>query len=198
MSSLPVLFEMVGVMDPKPVGTVFVVDDDDAVRRLIQSLVNSVGLPAELYTSAEQFLSACDPQRPGCLVTDVRMPGMSGLDLQQALARRGISLPVIMVTAYADVPLAVQAMKSHAVDVMQKPFRNQELLDRIQQALRADAERRRQDSCRAESAARLSLLSEREREVLDLVVAGLPNKQIAHRLHLSEKTVEAHRGKVMR
>jgi len=178
--------------------TIFVVDDDDAMCRMIQSLVESVGLQAEIYSSAQAFMDAYRPDRPGCLLTDVRMPGMSGVELQEWLARERSLLPVILVTAHADVPLAVRAMKSQALDVIEKPFKLQDLLDRVQHAVRLDAERRAEHEKKSTAAKKLAALSDREYEVMSLVVAGLANKQIAHRLDLSEKTIEAHRSHVMK
>jgi two-component system response regulator FixJ len=178
--------------------TVFVVDDDDAMCRLIQNLVESIGLKARLFGSAQLFIEQFDPTLPGCLVSDVRMPGMSGVELQELLVQKGSLLPVILVTAHADVPLAVRAMKSHAVDVLEKPFKLQDLLDRIQHALRIDAERRQEHAKKTGASSRVAQLSERERQVMKMVVTGLANKQIAHRLDLSEKTIEAHRSHVMK
>lgn len=177
--------------------TVFIVDDDDGVRRALRLLMKSVGLPAETYDSATAFLEAFDPRRPGCLVLDVRMPGMSGLDLQKELAARDAAIPILFITAHGDVPMAVETMKSGAVDFIQKPFRDQDLLDRIQKALELDARNRSQESGKAEIEARIESLTTRERQVLDMVVAGMPNKAIAIDLGLSERTVEIHRSRVM-
>ena len=192
------ILELSGIMSLPKDATIFVVDDDEAMGRMIQSLVESVGLKAEIYSSAQAFMDAYDPQRPGCLLTDVRMPGMSGVELQEWLARERSLLPVILVTAHADVPLAVRAMKSQALDVIEKPFKLQDLLDRVQHAVRLDAERRAEHEKKTAAARKLSALSDREYEVMTLVVAGLANKQIAHRLDLSEKTIEAHRSHVMK
>lgn len=178
--------------------TVFVVDDDDQMRALVERLVASIGVRTEAYADAREFLAAHDPARAGCLVSDVRMPHMTGLELQEALAARESPLPVILLTAHADVQMAVRAMKANVVDVVEKPFRNPDLLERIQRALQLDRERREERRRKAEAAALLSQLSTREREVLDLVAAGLANKQIAHKLELSEKTIEAHRSNVMK
>ncbi len=178
--------------------TVFVVDDDDQVRGLVERLVLTIGARAESYADARDFLAAHEPGRSGCLVSDVRMPHMTGLELQEALAAQQSPLPVILLTAHADVPMVVQAMKSNVVDVVEKPFRNQDLLERIQRALHLDRDRREELLRRAEVEALLSHLSVREREVMDLVVAGLANKQIAQKLELSEKTIEAHRSHVMK
>ena len=181
---------------PEPV--VFIVDDDDAVRRFLSGLIESVELPVEAYASARDFLAAYEPGRPGCLVLDVRMPGMSGLELQRELAERAIDLPVIVLTGHGNVQVAVHAMKAGAVDFVEKPFDNELLLDRIQKAVaesvRADGERVK----RNEIANRMRLLSPRERQVLDLVVAGETNKGVARHLDISERTVEIHRANVMR
>lgn len=192
------ILELSGIMSLPKDATIFVVDDDEAMGRMIQSLVESVGLKAEIYSSAQAFMDSYDPARPGCLLTDVRMPGMSGVELQEWLARERSLLPVILVTAHADVPLAVRAMKSQALDVIEKPFKLQDLLDRVQHAVRLDADRRAEHEKKTTAARKLSALSDREYEVMTLVVAGLANKQIAHRLDLSEKTIEAHRSHVMK
>jgi FixJ family two-component response regulator len=178
--------------------TVFIVDDDDAVRRFLSGLIESVELRVETFASARDFLEAYEPGRPGCLVLDVRMPGMSGLELQRALADRAIDLPVIVLTGHGNVQLAVHAMKAGAIDFVEKPFDNEMLLDRIQKAV---AENVRAGSERIkwiEIAERMQLLTPREREVLDLVVAGQTNKGVARDLDISERTVEIHRANVMR
>ena len=178
--------------------TVFIVDDDDAVRRFLTGLIRSIDLKVEAYASAQDFLDAYRPGRPGCLLLDVRMPGMSGLELQRELAERAIELQVVILTGHGNVPVAVQAMKAGAVDFIEKPFNNELLLDRIQtavaQSLRSDSEREKHD----ETLRRLDTLTPRERQVCDLVVNGETNKSIAHRLTISEKTVEIHRANVMR
>ena len=178
--------------------TVFIVDDDDAVRRFLTGLIRSIDLKVEAYASAKDFLDAYRPGRPGCLLLDVRMPGMSGLELQRELAQRSIELQVVILTGHGNVPVAVQAMKAGAVDFIEKPFNNELLLDRIQtavaQSLRSDSEREKHD----ETLRRLDTLTPRERQVCDLVVNGETNKSIAHRLTISEKTVEIHRANVMR
>jgi FixJ family two-component response regulator len=177
--------------------TVFIVDDDDAVRRFLSGLVQSIDLRVEVHASAQDFLDAYEPGCPGCLLLDVRMPGMSGLELQRELAGQSIDLPVIILTGHGNVPVAVQAMKAGAVDFIEKPFNNELLLDRIQtvvaQSVRADGARTR----RNEISNRLKSLTSRERQVFDLVVAGEVNKSIAHHLSISEKTVEIHRANVM-
>lgn len=178
--------------------TVFIVDDDDAVRRFLTGLIQSIDLKVEAYASAKDFLDAYEPGRPGCLLLDVRMPGMSGLELQRELSERSIALQVVILTGHGNVPVAVQAMKAGAVDFIEKPFNNELLLDRIQravaQSLRSDSEREKHD----ETLRRLDTLTPRERQVFDLVVNGETNKSIAHRLTISEKTVEIHRANVMR
>lgn len=160
-------------------------------------LMRSVGLQAEIYQSAHEFLEAFDPQRPGCLVLDVRMPKMSGLELQERLDSMGSVLPIIFITAHGDIPMAVQAVKAGAVDFVQKPFRDQDLIDKVQAALLQDAELRQRLADRAEIIARIESLTPREREVMDLVVDGRPNKAIAHSLGISQRTVEIHRARVM-
>jgi FixJ family two-component response regulator len=178
--------------------TVFVVDDDDAVRRFLTGLIQSIDLKVEAYASAKDFLDAYEPNRPGCLLLDVRMPGMSGLELQRELAERSIDLQVVILTGHGNVPVAVQAMKAGAVDFIEKPFNNELLLDRIQtavaQSLRSDIEREKH----GKTLRRLDTLTPRERQVFALVVTGETNKSIAHRLKISEKTVEIHRANVMR
>ncbi len=177
---------------------VFVVDDDAAVRRFLGGLIESVELRVEAYASAQDFLEAYEPGRPGCLVLDVRMPGMSGLELQRELTDRAIDLPVIVLTGHGNVQVAVHAMKAGAVDFIEKPFDNELLLDRIQKAvaesLRAASERVK----RNEIAIRLQQLTPRERQVLDLVISGETNKGVARHLDISERTVEIHRANVMR
>ena len=177
--------------------TVFVVDDDVAVRQSLSLLIRSMGLSVESFESAQAFLSACDPERSGCLVLDIRMPGMSGLEMQEELHRRTIDLPVIFITGHGDVAMAVRAMKLGAVDFIEKPFNDQQLLDRINQALEVDRAARAARAERATLASRIELLSPREREVMDRIVAGQANKVIAIELGLSERTVEIHRAKVM-
>ena len=177
--------------------TVFVVDDDFGVRSSIRVLMKSIGLPATPYASAKEFLAAYDAAQPGCLVLDIRMPGMSGLELQEELNSRGAVLPVIFVSGHADIPMAVEAMRHGAFDFLQKPFRDQDLLDRINQALDKDAGSRRMLAERNMIRKRLDSLTPREHEVLDLVVAGKANKVIAGDLNLSQRTVEIHRARVM-
>ncbi|WP_457667485.1 response regulator transcription factor [Thiolapillus sp.] len=181
----------------QPQPTVFVVDDDEAMRSSLQWLIESVGLSVECYDSAEAFLDAYYPGRSGCLLLDVRMPGMGGLELQEYLRRHEISIPVIIITGHGDVPMSVRAMKEGAIDFIEKPFNDELLLDAIRNALSVDERQRWEQSQRAELASRLSLLTPREHEVMDMVTAGRSNKEIANALGVSAKTVEAHRAKVM-
>jgi len=182
---------------PPPEPTVFVVDDDRAMRESLSWLLDSVGLRVRSYATAADFLAEHDPAQPGCLVLDVRMPGMSGLDLQAELARRGVELPTIVITGHAEVSMAVRAVKAGAIDFIEKPFSDQLLLDRVRQALEVDLEAREVRRRREDARRRLATLTAREREVLDLVVAGKANKEIASALGLSTKTVEVHRAHVM-
>ena len=182
--------------DPRT--TVFVVDDDKAVRNSLRWLIESVGLAVETFGSAREFLSAYDPECPGCLVADVRMPGMSGVELQAVLVERSVQIPVIFISGHGDGPMAVRAMKAGAEDFIEKPYSDQLLLDRIQQVIRVDAERRREARRRNEAHERYGLLTARERQVMDLVVDGRANKQIASQLNLSQKTIEVHRSQVMK
>jgi RNA polymerase sigma factor (sigma-70 family) len=178
--------------------TVFIVDDDEAMRDALHTLMKSVGMKTSLHAGADEFLASHRPDQPGCLVLDVRMPGMSGLELQDKLAEKGIDLPVIIITGHGDVPMAVSAMRAGAVDFLEKPFREQDLIHRIHQAIELDAERRRKRAREADLAARLDSLTAREREVMDMVIAGKHNKAIAARLDISHKTVEFHRARIMK
>jgi two-component system response regulator FixJ len=178
--------------------TVFVVDDDPSVRRALTRLLRSVGLAVDAYPGAQEFLDAYDPARPGCLVLDVRMPHISGLELQQALAQRGVELPIIFITGHGDVPMSVRAMRAGAIDFLPKPFHDQDLLDAIQRAIARDAELRAARAVRSAVVRRVALLTPREREVLVLVTAGKMNKQIAAQLGASEKTIKVHRARVMK
>ena len=178
--------------------TVFVVDDDPAVRQSLHWLIESVGLAVKTYETATEFLEAYNPDTHGCLVLDVRMPGLSGLDLQEKLAGKHIEIPTIVITGHADVPMAIRAIKAGALDFIEKPFNDQVLLERIGQALTLDEKIRQNQSERAEIAARLELLTSREREVMEMVVTGKANKVIADQLGLSQKTVEVHRANVMK
>jgi two-component system, LuxR family, response regulator FixJ len=177
--------------------TVFVVDDEPIIRTSLQRLIESVSLKVETFGAANEFLDAYQPGRPGCVVLDVRMPGISGLDMQDRMAERGIDIPVIFITAYGDVPMAVRALKAGAVDFLQKPFNNQTLLDCVQEAIEQDAKARRERARHDDIATLFAGLTPREREVMDLVVAGKPNREIATDLGLSAKTVEVHRAHVM-
>jgi two-component system, LuxR family, response regulator FixJ len=176
---------------------VYVVDDDDGMRRALDALLSTVGYKTAVFARPRDFLATFKMDAPGCLVLDIRMPDMSGLELQQHLNRMGSMLPVIFITGHGDVPMAVQAMKEGAFEFIQKPFRDQDLLDRINHALKQDAENRSTLARRAEVLHRLESLTPRERQVMDLVVEGAANKVIAIDLDLSERTVEIHRAKVM-
>ena len=176
---------------------VFVIDDDAAMREALQSLIRSVGLRVETFASAREFLTGRRPEAPACLVLDVRLPGLSGLDLQRELAAAAIHLPIIFITGHGDIPMTVQAMKAGAVEFLTKPFRDQDLLDAISQAIERDRTRRAQQAEMAELRRRYEQLTPRERDVMGFVVAGLLNKQIAGELGTSEVTVEIHRGQVM-
>jgi two-component system response regulator FixJ len=183
-------------MKDKPT-TVFVVDDDTGVRSSIRVLLKSVGIAATPMASAQEFLAAFDPSQPGCLVLDIRMPGMSGLELQQQLNLRGAIVPVIFITGHGDVPMAVEAMQHGAFDFLQKPFRDQDLIDRIQKALARDRENRAALQEHGRIKARLESLTPRETEVLHLMTQGKQNKVMAGELGLSQRTVEIHRAHVM-
>jgi two-component system, LuxR family, response regulator FixJ len=176
---------------------VFVVDDDDAVRSSLRLLLKSVGLVPLALGSAREFLDKYDPAQPGCLVLDVRMPEMSGLELQENLNLRGAVIPVIFITGHGDVPMAVEAMQAGAFDFLQKPFRDQDLIDRIQRALEKDRANRAGLNERSLILERLESLTPREREVLALVTKGKPNKVMAAELGVSQRTVEIHRSRVM-
>jgi len=177
--------------------TVFIVDDDPAIRFAMQALMDSVDIEHEIFASGDEFLENVAEQRAGCLVLDIRMPGLGGLELQDELLRRDSTIPIIFITGHGDVPMAVDAMQKGAVDFIQKPFRDQDLLDRIREALKTDQERREEQQKHAEVAERLARLTNREREVFDLVVTGKPNKVIAYELGVSQRTVEIHRARVM-
>jgi RNA polymerase sigma factor (sigma-70 family) len=177
--------------------TVFIVDDDQAVARSLRWLIETVRLGVETFASAQAFLDDYESSKPGCLVLDVRMPGISGLELQERLAARRINVPIIFITGHGDVQMAVRALQAGAFDFVEKPFNDQDLLDRIQKALAFDAERRCKEAQRAQLRALFASLTPREHEVLRLVVEGMSNKSIANTLGLSAKTVEVHRAKVM-
>jgi FixJ family two-component response regulator len=183
------------VTGPGP--TVFVVDDDEAIRHSLSLLLNSVGLPIECFSSSAEFLEAYDSNRPGCLLLDVRLPVMSGLDLQEKLGSMHSILPIIFLTGHADVPLAVRAMQAGALDFLEKPFNDQELLDRTHAALERDSTNREELSHRQTIVERMARLTPREQEVLACVVNGDPNKIVADTLGISERTVEIHRAHVM-
>lgn len=177
---------------------VYLVDDDRGVRDSLSLLLRSVGLSCEAYASADDFLEAYNPERVSCLVADIRMPGMSGLDLQQELNERGVEIPIIFITGHGDVPMAVRAMKSGAMDFLQKPFRDQDLLDRINKALSQAEESHAAQVEEGEIRERLASLTPRESEVMEMVVKGCANKVIAMDLGVSQRTVELHRARVMR
>jgi FixJ family two-component response regulator len=177
---------------------IHIVDDDASVRSALCALLGTVGLETAAYASAEEFLAAIDGDARGCLLLDVRMPGMSGLDLQRVLHERGISLPVIVLTGHGDVAMAVRAMKAGAADFVEKPFNGQALIDRIRECLYADAASQHQRTLRDEAVACLARLSAREREVLELLVSGKLTKVIAADLGISDKTVDVHRSNIMR
>jgi len=176
---------------------IMVVDDDAGVRNAMRSLLKSVGLECALYASAQEFLVAYQPSQPGCLLLDIRMPGMSGLELQQQLNLRGAVIPVIFMTGHGDIPMAVEAMQHGAFDFLQKPFRDQDLLDRIQKAIVKDAEQRTSLGEHDRIKSHLESLTAREREVLDLMTEGKQNKVIAQDLGVSPRTIEIHRARVM-
>jgi len=176
---------------------VFIVDDDDGVRRAMSALMESVGYAHAAYPSATEFLRHYNTAQAGCLVLDIRMPEMSGLELQQELHKRGHRIPLIFVTGHGDVPMAVEAMKKGAFDFVQKPFRDQDLLDRVNHALHQDHSLRQETADKDEVSQRWSTLTQREKEVMALIVEGKANKVVAQDLGLSERTVEIHRARVM-
>jgi FixJ family two-component response regulator len=177
---------------------VFVVDDDPSVRKALGRLLRSAGLRAEAFASAQDFLAQERPDAPGCLVLDVQMPGLSGLELQRTLDEENVRLPIVFITGHGDIPMSVRAMKAGAADFLPKPFDDQNLLDAVRQAVAKDTEARRQRADLSVLQERVESLTHREREVLGLVVSGMLNKQIGHRLGVTEKTVKVHRGQVMR
>lgn len=177
--------------------TVLIVDDDVDVRASMRRLLKTVGLRAEVFANAQDFLQHKIPQGPSCLVLDIRLPGISGLDVQRSLIETGVNIPIIFITAHADIPMTVKAMKSGAVEFLTKPFRDQDLLDAIEQALQRDQVTRQQQNDIAVLQERYKSLTGREREVMGLVVSGLPTKQIASKLGTSEITTSIHRGNVM-
>jgi RNA polymerase sigma factor (sigma-70 family) len=181
-----------------PESIVFVIDDDAAIRNALRSLIRSVGLQVELFGSAQEFLQRKLPDAPGCLVLDIRLPGISGLDFQRKLIEANLPIPIIFITGHGDIPMSVRAMKAGAVEFLTKPFRDQDLLDAIHIALERDRARRQRETEIATLRDRFEWLTPREREVLPLVVSGLPNKQIAAEIGTSETTVKVHRGQLMR
>ena len=185
------------LVNPDSRPTVFVVDDDASVREAVRSLLRSVGLLVETFGTAQEFLSNPRNGAPGCLVLDVRLPGIGGLELQHQLAERNLHIPIIFITGHGDIPMSVRAIKAGAVEFLTKPFRDQDLLDAVQQAIDQDRRARQQRAEIAELRQRYDGLSPREREVMELVVRGLPNKQIAGTLGTSEATVKLHRGRSM-
>ena len=176
---------------------VFIVDDDPAVRDGLKALLVAHKYAVETFASAEEFLAKIDPDRAGCLVADIRMSGMSGLELQRELTRRGVPVPTVIITGHGDVPLAVSALKAGAVDFLEKPFDSDAILASVAEAMRRIGKRKDTGFDRTEVAARAAALSAREREVMDMVVAGHPNKVVAHRLGIAIRTVEIHRARVM-
>jgi FixJ family two-component response regulator len=178
--------------------TVFVIDDDPSMREALEDLITSVGLEARLFASPREFLESKRPDAPGCLVLDVRLPGMSGLTFQQELAKTGSALPVIFLTGHGDIPMSVRAMKAGAIEFLTKPFHDQELLDAIHAAIERDRRDRREEALVGELQERYGALTGREREIMALVANGRANKQIAAELQVSEMTVKVHRGQIMR
>lgn len=181
----------------EPASMVFVVDDDESVRKALKRLIKSVGLNVETFATAQEFLFREKYEGPSCLVLDVRMPGLSGLDLQQELTKADLTLPIIFITGHGNVPMSVRAMKAGAVDFLEKPFEDQVLLDLIQHAIEKDRQMRTEYVEKKEVQELFELLTPREREIFALVITGKLNKQIAFKLGISEKTVKVHRGRVM-
>ena len=184
-------------MTPADVPTVIIIDDDDLVRASIQGMLKSVGLPSKAFANAQEFLHSQHLEGPSCLILDVQLPGLTGLDFQQALADAGFQIPIIFITGHGDIPMSVKAMKSGAVEFLTKPFRDEDLLAAIQQGLDRDRARRRQQELTEDLRNRYQTLTAREREVMKLVVSGLLNKQIAAELGTREITIKVHRGRVM-
>jgi len=182
----------------EPESIVFVVDDNGAIRSALASLIRSVGYGVETFSSAQEFLRATRPEVPSCLILDIRLKGISGLDFQSTLAEDNNPIPIIFISGHADIPMSVRAMKAGAVEFLTKPFRDQDLLDAIHAALELDQKRRQQEAEIATLRDRMEWLTPREREVLPLVIRGLPNKQIAAEIGTSETTAKVHRGQLMR
>jgi|SRR5580704_11648346 RNA polymerase sigma factor (sigma-70 family) len=181
----------------EPVSIVFVVDDDPSIRRAIKRLVESVGLRVELFGSAAEFMSSSHPDIVSCLVLDIRLPGISGLDFQRKLASANVPVPIIFITGHGDIPMSVRGMKGGAIEFLTKPFRDQDLLDAIQIALERDRARRQREGEIATLRERFESLSPREREVVAMVVSGMPNKQTAAEIGITENTVKVHRSRAM-
>jgi RNA polymerase sigma factor (sigma-70 family) len=181
----------------EPASIVFVVDDDPSIRRAIKRLIESVGLQAEVFGSAAEFRNSSHPDIVSCLILDIRLPGVSGLDFQRQLSEAKINLPIIFISAHGDVPMTVRAMKAGAIEFLTKPFRDQDLLDAVQVALQRDRARRQREGEIATLRERFESLSPREREVVDMVVSGMPNKQTAAKIGTSENTVKVHRSRAM-
>jgi len=181
-----------------PQNCVFIVEDDPSMRNALKNLLRSVGLEPSVYGSAQEFLEASRPNAPSCLILDVRLPGLSGLDLQRELSAASIQIPIIFITAHGDIPMSVRAMKAGAVEFLTKPFRDQDLLDAIQASLAQDRVRLQKDNELSELRKRYESLTTRERELLPLVISGRPNKEIAFEIGTSEITVKVHRGHLMR
>ncbi|RKY22832.1 MAG: DNA-binding response regulator [Planctomycetota bacterium] len=176
---------------------VYIVDDDEAVCRSLSLLIQDVGLDVQTFNTAEDFLAAYDPAQPGCLVADMRMPGMSGIELQHQLVEQGISLPCIVITGHGDVPMAVEAMKAGVVDFVEKPFRHQHLLDNVQKALQIDARARRRRIRETDIETKTSSLTAREKDIMTLLTNGKSSKTISYELGISQKTVDFHRAHIL-